>query len=73
MPAWEENSYTDFYKELINIRHRNPALSAGEKGGKFDIVSTAGNTLVFTRTLPDNKVTVSVQLCPPWEWTISEE
>lgn len=73
VPAWEENSYTDFYKELINIRHRNPALSAGEKGGKFDIVSTAGNTLVFTRTLPDNKVTVSVQLCPPWEWTISEE
>ena len=73
VPAWEENSYTDFYRELINIRHRNPALSAGEKGGKFDIVSTAGNTLVFTRTLPDNKVTVSVQLCPPWEWTISEE
>lgn len=73
VPAWEENSYTDFYKELINIRHRNPALSAGEKGGKFDIVSMAGNTLVFTRTLPDNKVTVSVQLCPPWEWTISEE
>lgn len=73
VPAWEENSFTDFYKELINIRHRNPALSAGEKGGKFDIVSTAGNTLVFTRTLPDNKVTVSVQLCPPWEWTISEE
>ena len=73
VPAWEENSYTDFYKELINIRHRNPALSAGEKGGKFDIVSTAGNTLVFTRTLPDNKVTVSVQLCPPWKWTISEE
>lgn len=73
VPAWEENSYTDFYKELINIRHRNPALSAGEKGGKFDIVSTAGNTLVFTRTLPDNKVTVSVQLCPPWDWTISEE
>ena len=73
VPAWEENSYTDFYKELINIRHRNPALSAGEKGGKFDIVSTAGKTLVFTRTLPDNKVTVSVQLCPPWEWTISEE
>lgn len=73
VPAWEENSYTDFYKELINIRHRNPALSAGEKGGKFDIVSTAGNTLVFTRTLPDNKVTVSVQLCHPWEWTISEE
>lgn len=73
VPAWEENSYTDFYRELINIRHRNPALSAGEKGGKFDIVSTAGNTLVFTRTLPDNKVTVSVQLCPPWKWTISEE
>lgn len=73
VPAWEENSFTDFYRKLINIRHDNPALAAGERGGKFDIVSTTDSTLVFTRTLPDNKVTVSVQMRDPWGWDITAE
>lgn len=73
VPAWEENSFTDFYRELIEIRHDNPALAAGERGGKFDIVSTTDSTLVFTRTLPDNKVTVSVQMRDPWGWDITAE
>ena len=73
VPAWKENSFTDFYRKLINIRHDNPALAAGERGGKFDIVSTTDSTLVFTRTLPDNKVTVSVQMRDPWGWDITAE
>lgn len=73
VPAWEENSFTDFYRKLINIRHDNPALAAGERGGKFDIVSITDSTLVFTRTLPDNKVTVSVQMRDPWGWDITAE
>ena len=39
VPAWEKNEYFDFYKELISIRHANPALAAGGKGGKFEVVS----------------------------------
>ena len=73
IPAWEENGYTEFYRELIDIRHENPALAAGEKGGAFEVVSTEDSTLVFTRTLPDNRVTVSVQMCEPWEWNIEVE
>ena len=73
IPAWEENGHTEFYRELIDIRHENPALAAGEKGGAFEVVSTEDSTLVFTRTLPDNRVTVSVQMCEPWEWNIEVE
>ena len=73
IPAWEKNEYFDFYKWLIETRHDNPALAAGGKGGKFEVVSTDDSTLVFTRTLPDNKVTVKVQLKAPWGYEIIAE
>ena len=73
IPAWEENEYTDFYKWLIALRHDNPALAAGDKGGKFEVLSTEDSTLVFTRTLPDNKVTVKAQLKAPWTYEITAE
>ena len=73
IPAWEKNEYFDFYKELISIRHANPALAAGDRGGKFEVVSAEDSVLVFTRTLPDNKVTVKVELKAPWGWEITAE
>ena len=73
VPAWEKNEYFDFYKELIQIRHDNPALAAGDKGGKFEVVSAEDSVLVFTRTLPENKVTVKVELKAPWSYEITAE
>ena len=73
IPAWEKNEYFDFYKELIAIRHANPALAAGANGGAFEVVSTDDSTLVFTRTLPGNKVTVKAQLKAPWSYEIIAE
>ena len=73
IPAWEKNEYFDFYKELIDIRHANPALAAGDKGGKFEVVSAEDSVLVFTRTLPENKVTVKVELKAPWTYEIKAE
>ena len=73
VPAWEKNEYFDFYKELIAIRHANPALAAGANGGAFEVVSTDDSTLVFTRTLPNNKVTVKAQLKAPWSYEIIAE
>lgn len=73
IPAWEKNEYFDFYKELISIRHNNPALAAGDKGGRFEVVSAEDSTLVFTRTLPGNKVTVKAQLKAPWAYEITPE
>ena len=68
IPAWKENGYTEFYRQLIDFKHRNPALNAGVGASDFDIISTDGNTLVFTRSVPGNKVQVSVQLEAPWAW-----
>ena len=73
VPAWEKNEYFDFYKELIAIRHANPALAAGVNGGAFEVVSTEDSTLVFTRTLPTNKVTVKAELKAPWSYEIIAE
>ena len=73
VPAWEKNEYFDFYKELIAIRHANPALAAGANGGKFEVVSAEDSVLVFTRTLPDNKVTVKAELKAPWSYEIITE
>lgn len=73
IPAWEENEYTDFYRWLVKLRHENPALAAGERGGDFELVSTENDMFVFTRTLPDNKVTVSVRLAAPWDYNITVE
>lgn len=73
IPAWKENEYTDFYKWLINLRHDNPALAAGEKGGKFELISIEDGMFIFSRTLPENKVTVSVRLSAPWDYSIESD
>jgi hypothetical protein len=70
IPVWEDNEYTDFYKWLIKVRHDNPALAAGDQGGAFEVISTEDSTLVFTRTLPNNKVTVKAELKAPWSYEI---
>ena len=70
IPAWEENGYTSFYQDLISFRHENPCLAAGTMGGTFEIVSTEEDTFVFTRTLPDNQVKVTVQLKAPWNYSL---
>ena len=68
IPAWEQNAHTDFYRDLIAFKHSNPALSAGIGHGEFEIISTDNNTLTFTRSVPGNKVEVSVQFEAPWRW-----
>lgn len=73
VPAWETNEYTDFYKWLIKLRHDNPALDAGEKGGTFEVISVEDDMFVFSRILPDNKVTVSVRLAEPWDYDVTVE
>lgn len=71
IPAWEENSYTDFYKELVNLRHVHPALAAGRDGGSFEVISVQDSTLVFDRAVPGDTVRVKVQLKTPWEYEIT--
>lgn len=69
---WDSNGYTDFYKELIAIRHRNPALAAGPEGGRFELVKADGKEIVYRRYLPENEVCVRVELQAPWDYEIIE-
>ena len=48
-------------------------LLIGANGGKFEVVSAEDSVLVFTRTLPDNKVTVKAELKAPWSYEIITE
>ena len=73
IPIWEKNEFFDFYKGLIKLRHENPALAAGDKGGAFEVVSAEDSVLIFTRTLPDNNVTVKAELKAPWSYEITVE
>ena len=73
IPAWETNEYTDFYKELISLKHRNPALAAGKDGGSYELLKADASEFVFSRTVPGNKVTVRVELVAPYDYEIIEE
>lgn len=70
VPAWEVNEFAQFYQELIKLRHEHPALRPGGKGGRFEVVSTEDSTLVFRRVLDNDVVTVTAQLCSPWNWNL---
>lgn len=63
IPAWEQNEYTTFYKELIALRHDNPVLSAGERGGAIQYIeSVPERVFAFERKCEEcnNRVAVYV-------------
>lgn len=63
IPAWEQNEYADFYKEMIALRHNNKALSAGERGGKIEYIEDVPQgVFAFTRAVEGNSVTVYANL-----------
>ena len=59
---WFPNEYTTFYKRLIELKHNNPALKAGEKGGPmvwWEMPSDSMDGIVaFHREVEGNKVIV---------------
>ena len=62
---WSENSWTDFWHSLVVLKHNNPALCAGEKGGAFEYIEgVPEGVLAFRRVLPDNTVSVWANLTP---------
>ena len=69
LAEYKTNSFTDFYRYLNTLRRNHPALRSNE--AEFAILESDSNTLRFSRSLGDDCVTVSVQLCAPWEWSVS--
>ena len=56
---WSANEYTTFWKSLVDLKHGNKALRAGEKGGKIDWLENMPDGVVgYSRVLKGNKVTV---------------
>ena len=55
--VWEANEWTAYYKALNAMRHNNPALFAGERGGAMTSIEVANaDVLAFSREVEANKV-----------------
>ena len=55
---WSANEYTTFWKSLVDLKHGNKALRAGEKGGRIDWWEVPEGIVAFSRELNGNKVIV---------------
>jgi 1,4-alpha-glucan branching enzyme len=66
---WFPNEYTTFYKRLVNLKHNNPALKAGEKGGPmvwWEMPAEGLEGIVaFHREVEGNKVIVLANFGTP--------
>ncbi len=66
---WAPNGYTAFFKRLTNLKHNNPALQAGERGGELVWLENMPEGVVgFSREVEGNKVIVVANFgVPPAE------
>ncbi len=58
---WSANAYTTFWKKLVDLKHGNPALAAGEKGGDivwWELPEGLDGLVAFHREVKGNKVIV---------------
>lgn len=60
--SWEPNRFTAFYRSLCALRHANPALAAGERGGRAVWLDAPDGVLAFTRAAGGNEVLTVVNL-----------
>ena len=64
--SYRANAYTEFYRRLTELRHANPALAAGGRGG--DMVELSNNAedclMTFVREVPGNQVVAVMNLSP---------
>ena len=60
---WSPNEWTGFWKNLVALKHANPALAAGEKGGKLEYIEDVPEgVFAFSRAVKGNKVSVWANL-----------
>ena len=72
---WFPNEYTTFWKKLVDLKHGNPALAAGEKGGPIQYIDAPDGIIAFSRAVKGNKVIVAANfgVAPAEEPVISSE
>ncbi|MBE6181321.1 MAG: DUF3459 domain-containing protein [Rikenellaceae bacterium] len=61
-----ENTFFEFYQRLATLRHENPALASGGRGGRMiELRNNAEDCLMtFVREVDDNRVVVLMNLSP---------
>jgi len=60
---WDDLSLQSFYRDLIRLKHDNPALRNGAAGGEFQALEADDpNILAFARTKEDNTLLVVMNL-----------
>lgn len=66
MPACDANDFTAFYRRLAELRHANPALASGGRGGEMiEIRNNAEDCLMtFVREAGGNRVVAVMNLSP---------
>ena len=66
IPHYEANAHTELYRKLINLKHSQKALQAGEKGGRIiEIENNAKDCLMtFVREKDDSRVVAIMNLSP---------
>lgn len=66
IPCYEYNNYTDFYRKLIALKHREKALQAGERGARIiEIENNAKDCMMsFVREKEDSRVVAIMNLSP---------
>ena len=70
---WSPNEYTTFWKTLVNLKHNNPALAAGEKGGEIVWWEAPEGWVAFHREVKGNMVIVLANFGVPVKQEAAEE
>ncbi len=66
IPNYQANQYTEFYRKLITLKHSQPALQAGERGGRtIEIENNAKDCIMtFVREVEGSRVVAILNLSP---------
>ena len=67
------NEYTTFWKTLVNLKHNNPPLAAGEKGGEIVWWEAPEGWVAFHREVKGNMVIVLANFGVPVKQEAAEE
>ena len=71
---WSANDHTVFWKKLVGLKHANPALAAGERGGELSYIDAPDGVIAFRRQIKGNDVVVAVNFgVAPVQEAVEEE
>lgn len=80
---WKTHELASFYRRLIALKHRHPALAAGQYGAPVTLLDAPADVFAFERRLGGDAVRVAVNLSAvaqawqgrrlaPWGWWTSD-